>query len=234
MFNTRLGMTIVGLFVAVMATAGCNQAELDQLKKDKTELQDQNKALKEALAAADERERENAAKINAMQGKEAELATLTAENEGLKRQLAQKPAASTATPTASGWIASTFGDSVTVGGDILFGSGKAALTDAGKHRLDQIAKDLKTTYAGRPVRIYGHTDTDPITKSNWDDNLELSANRAMAVTRYLRTKGINTKLVETIAMGEYHPEPGAKDKAKNRRVEIFVVKSGVGKPTASE
>ena len=50
----------------------------------------------------------------------------------------------------------------------------------------------------------------------------------MAVTRYLISKGIAAKRVETIGMGEHHPVTGNKTKAaksKNRRVEIVVLKT---------
>jgi len=234
MFHTKLGMMTAGLVLAALATAGCNQDDknrIDTLTKENQELSARNKELQAAVAAADERESANARRIEEMQGKELELAALRTENEGLKKRLAEKGAAS---PTASGWMATTFGDSVTVGTDILFDSGKATLKPEGKHRLDQIVKDIKGTYSSRPIRIYGHTDTDRIqkTKALWTDNLDLSANRAMAVTRYLIDKGINPKLIETIAMGEFHPD--SKDKNKNRRVEIFVVKASPGKTAASE
>jgi outer membrane protein OmpA-like peptidoglycan-associated protein len=48
----------------------------------------------------------------------------------------------------------------------------------------------------------------------------------MAVTRYLVVKGVKADSIETIAMGETHPlasNSGAA-KAKNRRVEIIVIK----------
>jgi chemotaxis protein MotB len=118
---------------------------------------------------------------------------------------------------------------VTVGADILFSSGKADLTSGGRAALDKIVGDLKSHYAGMTVRVYGHTDTEPIRKSKklWQDNLDLSANRAMAVARYLVSKGISAKNVEVVAMGENHPvadNATAAGKAKNRRVEIVVLK----------
>jgi outer membrane protein OmpA-like peptidoglycan-associated protein len=117
----------------------------------------------------------------------------------------------------------------TVGGDILFPAGRATLTPAGKTTLDAIAAELKATYADAIVRVYGYTDGDPIVKSKklWQDNLDLSANRAMAVTRYLRSKGITDGRIETVAMGKTNPVAAnttKAGKAQNRRVVIVAVK----------
>ena len=117
----------------------------------------------------------------------------------------------------------------TVGSDLLFEPGKATLTTGGTGRLTRIASMLKSRYPGATVRVYGYTDSDPIkkTRSLWSDNLDLSANRAMAVTRLLWSKGIAAASVETVAMGATHfvaPNAAKTDKAKNRRVVIKVVK----------
>jgi chemotaxis protein MotB len=79
------------------------------------------------------------------------------------------------------------------------------------------------------VRVMGYTDSDPIvkTKNLWKDNLDLSANRAMEVTRHLWSKGISAEHIETVAMGATHfmgPNTTKAGKAGNRRVEISVVK----------
>ena len=73
--------------------------------------------------------------------------------------------------------------------------------------------------------VVGHTDTEPIKKSSWKDNLELSAQRALSVTRYLMDHGIPDKQVEASGCGSARPVASnstADGKAKNRRVEIVV------------
>ena len=94
--------------------------------------------------------------------------------------------------------------------------------------LDQVVQDLQSTYSGRTVRVVGHTDADPIrrTRNLWTDNLDLSSNRAMAVTRYLVTQGVSLQRIETVGMADSRPvaSNGTSDgKAKNRRVEILAV-----------
>jgi len=141
----------------------------------------------------------------------------------LRTQLAGRPAPAPDDGTAKGWEKGVHGDRITVEGDILFSSGKATLTAKGKAALGAVVRDLKTTYANLPVRVYGHTDSDKIVKTKhlWTDNLDLSANRAMAVARHLVDMGIGAKRIETIAMGEHYP---AATKDKSRRVEIVVIK----------
>ena len=134
------------------------------------------------------------------------------------------------TKTASGWEQGASGDRVTIGTDILFTPGSATLSAAGEKALSKIADDLKREYAGMRVRVYGYTDSDPIvkTKNKWQDNLELSLNRSAAVTRFLQSKGVTKDRIETVGMGDTHfvASNANKDgKAKNRRVEIVVVKT---------
>ena len=88
---------------------------------------------------------------------------------------------------------------------------------------------LRSRYPGMTVRVYGYTDSDPVRKTRhlWKDNLDLSANRAMAVTRYLWSRGVTAARVETIGMGVTHfvsSNATTSGKSKNRRVVIKVVK----------
>ena len=78
---------------------------------------------------------------------------------------------------------------VTLPDAILFDSGKASLKSTNNKELDHIYSVLREKYAGREIEVVGHTDTDPIRKSKWADNWELSAERALTVTRYLIKKG---------------------------------------------
>lgn len=116
---------------------------------------------------------------------------------------------------------------VTLQNAILFDSGKAELKKASSTELDHIRAVLKDKYPNKQIDVVGHTDTDPInkTKDLWKDNWELSAERALAVTRYLIAHGINEKMVRAVACGETRPivsNATANGKARNRRVEIVV------------
>jgi chemotaxis protein MotB len=114
---------------------------------------------------------------------------------------------------------------VTLQNTILFDSGKATLKNATNKDLDHILSVLKEKYAGKEVDVVGHTDTDPIKKSPWKDNWELSAQRALSVARYLTDHGIAEETVQASGCGSFRPVASnttAAGKAKNRRVEIVV------------
>jgi len=114
---------------------------------------------------------------------------------------------------------------VTLPNSILFDSGQADLKKATSTELNNIYSVLRSKYSGKKVDIVGHTDTDPIQKSDWKDNWELSAQRSLTVTRYLVSRGWPEKQIQAVACGESRPvvpNTSAANKAKNRRVEIVV------------
>ncbi|MGA2323848.1 MAG: OmpA family protein [Sedimentisphaerales bacterium] len=114
---------------------------------------------------------------------------------------------------------------VTLPNSILFDSGKATLKNATSKELDHIYSVLKAKYPGRHIEVAGHTDSDPIKKSKWTDNLELSSERAMSVARYLINKGVAENRISATGYGEGRPiasNSTAEGKKKNRRVEIVV------------
>jgi len=116
---------------------------------------------------------------------------------------------------------------VTLPNSILFDSGKATLKKATSAELDHIRSVLREKYNGKQIDVVGHTDTDPIrkTKDKWQDNWELSAQRALTVARYLIKRGIPEDKIRAVGCGESRPiasNATATGKAKNRRVEIVV------------
>ncbi len=114
---------------------------------------------------------------------------------------------------------------VTLSDKILFDSGKATLKKSSSTELDHITSVLQSKYAGRQIDVVGHTDSDPIKKSPWKDNMQLSTERANVVVRYLVEHGIPQSNIRAIGRGESQPiasNKTASGKAKNRRVEIVV------------
>ena len=108
---------------------------------------------------------------------------------------------------------------------ILFSPGKATLKKATSVELNHILSVLQQKYAGRQIDIVGHTDSDPIRKSKWKDNWELSAQRALAVLRYMINRGISPERVRAVGRGESQAiasNATSSGKARNRRVEIVV------------
>jgi len=114
---------------------------------------------------------------------------------------------------------------VTLPDAILFASGKASLKSTTNNKLDQIVSVLKSKYPGKPIDVVGHTDADPIQKSKWQDNWQLSSERALAVARYLMDRGISDDKIRAVGCGPARPVASnatADGKSRNRRVEIVV------------
>lgn len=162
-----------------------------------------------------------------------ELASKVAEGEQTIEELKKQIAERNQTPGE----ATGFGDyqvdldsaagtiTVTLPNTILFDSGKASLKTSAKGDLDHIVSVLNERYSGKMIDVIGHTDTDPIKKSNWKDNWELSAQRALSVVRHLNSNGIPDSRIRAIGCGSGRPvapNTAASGKARNRRVEIVV------------
>ena len=114
---------------------------------------------------------------------------------------------------------------VTLKNSILFDSGQATLKTGTITELDHIRSVLRDRYSSKTIDVVGHTDSDPIKKSNWKDNWELSAQRALSVVRYLIKRGIPDEKIRAVGRGESQPvasNASASGKAQNRRVEIVV------------
>lgn len=111
---------------------------------------------------------------------------------------------------------------VRVASDILFSSGKVDLKSTAKRTLADVSGVLKSKYSGKTIRVEGYTDTDPIKKSGWKDNLELSLQRSAAVHRYLQQQGVDAERMYAAGFGATNT---LGSKAASRRVEIVVVLS---------
>jgi len=111
---------------------------------------------------------------------------------------------------------------------ILFASGEAAVKKEGLAVLKRVVEILKTV-KDKNIRIEGHTDNVKIagklTKA-YPSNWELSAARAINVSKYLQQQGIDPKILSATAFGEYQPladNSTAEGRAKNRRIAIILL-----------
>jgi chemotaxis protein MotB len=149
--------------------------------------------------------------------------------EELQKQIANQKSPAEATGFGEGYdvafdaAAGTI--TVTLQNSLLFDSGKATLKKTTITELDHINSVLRSKYSGRQIGVVGHTDSDPIKKSKWQDNWELSAQRALSVLRYLVKQGIPPDQIRAIGRGESQPvasNTSSSGKSRNRRVEIVV------------
>lgn len=114
---------------------------------------------------------------------------------------------------------------------VLFDTGEADIKDEAQEVLNGIGGVLKR-YDDEisRVRVDGHADIRPINTRLYPTNWELSAKRAVNVVRHFsEEEDFKASKLSAAAYGEFHPintETTTEAMAKNRRVEIFIVKSG--------
>ena len=115
---------------------------------------------------------------------------------------------------------------ITFVSEVLFDSGKAKLRHDSFPKLDKVADVLNTTVSDLNVGIEGHTDNQPIKRSGWKSNWELSTARALSVLHYLSDKSVAEPRLAAIGYGEYKPvatNDTKEGRQANRRVEIVIL-----------
>ena len=111
---------------------------------------------------------------------------------------------------------------------ILFDSGSAEVKAEGLDILNKMVETLKNV-GDKAIRIEGHTDVVQITGGlarTFPTNWELSAARAINVTKFLQQQGIDPRNLSAAAFAEHKPvaDNATKEgRAKNRRIEITLV-----------
>ncbi len=204
--------------VVMPALAGCATKDKQQIAL----LHETNRDLVERLNATqaqmDAAERDR-------RGLDQRLLTALAELGDLEARLADRPALE---PAAAGWTPIPGGAMIAIDARVLFAPGRVALRDKARQTLDGIASTLQGEYAGKDVLVVGHTDDRPIKKSGWTDNLQLSSERALAVSRYLQQRGVSPTRLIAGGAGEFRPRSdntSDANRATNRRVEILAIES---------
>jgi len=108
---------------------------------------------------------------------------------------------------------------------VLFDPGKAEVQSGGEVILGVVANALAQIPNG--VVVEGHTDSRPISTSQFPSNWELSTARATSVLRYLtEERGITPARVAASGYADTRPVADGTDAAslaQNRRVEIVVL-----------
>jgi chemotaxis protein MotB len=105
---------------------------------------------------------------------------------------------------------------------ILFPSGSARLSKEGGAALDVVAGVFKDMQ-GKNVLVAGYTDNVPVAGGPYKDNWELSSARAIAVVRYLASKGVPSAMLGAAGFGEFRPvvaNDSPVNRSQNRRIEI--------------
>lgn len=131
-----------------------------------------------------------------------------------------------AAPLAAGRV-TVINGRIGISGNVLFALNSDQLQPEGRELLHSIAAPLRDYLHAREeiLMVSGFTDNQPVrvTNARFADNLELSAARALTVTRTLIADGVPSASVFAAAFGAEQPvssNDNETGRAKNRRVEI--------------
>ena len=200
-------------------------AQVEILNQQISALRRQLAALEDALAASEQRDRESQVRISdlgsrlnlALAQKVQELSRYRSDFFGRLRDiLGTKPGVR------------VVGDRFVFESEVLFDTGRAEVSAAGRAQMEQLAMALQDLEREIPpeipwvMRVDGHTDKRPVNvqfRSNW----ELSAARAISVVQFLVSRGVSPQRLVAAGFGEFQPlDAGDSDEAlrRNRRIEL--------------
>ena len=240
----------VSIFVMSLFCSGCLVAESKYIKKVE-EADSLSKELATVKGQRDELDKDLKAKTDDLSKTAAEkrqkIADLEAENTKLKENVAQLQTKSQEVEKASNTYKELLQEmkgeisqgqvtitelkgklTMDVVDKILFASGESKVKKEGLEVLSRVVEILKNV-KDKNIRIEGHTDNVQITSrlaKVYPTNWELSAARAINVTKYLQQQGIDPKILSSTAFGEFQPladNNTPEGKAKNRRIAIILL-----------
>lgn len=187
-----------------------SRSTINDLKRRNIELEGDTQMLRESIALVKKRE-------------EASVQKVSSTYEGLLKEMKEE--------IEQGQIAiSELKGKLTVDvvDKILFDSGRAEIKPEGLAVLKRVV-DILISVTDKAIRVEGHTDNVPIMGAltkRYASNWELSAARALTVTRFLENEGLDPKLLSAAAFGEHQPvadNETAEGRAKNRRIAIILL-----------
>jgi len=206
-----------GLAVLVAAASGCTNA-----KRLEVQVADLNSRLAAAEAERDRLQDE----VNLLQKQKEAINERLGEAQASTGELAalrQRLGSDVQVSLKGGLV------TIELPEKVLYKSGEAKLSPSGQATLRKVARVLKSEFADYPVRVEGHTDSDPIrrTRKQYASNWELSAARALQVVHFLTEQcSVDPKRVHAAAFGQYQPvvpNTTSANKRQNRRVAIVVL-----------
>jgi chemotaxis protein MotB len=205
----------IGAAVGAVAGDGWQQIET---KKEMDNLKAQLDAKEKLLQASEADNDKLKAEVDALKKKIAEL----------EAQLQARAKAAVTAPDGIEVRETDRGIECSIVGTVLFKSGSAKLTPAGRTAVVKLAGFVRTNYGGKKMLVEGHTDNQPIKRSHWKSNDDLGAARAETVKKFLAEKqGFDAASMQTASFGENRPVSSNDTKAgraQNRRATVVVLK----------
>jgi chemotaxis protein MotB len=200
-------------------------AQVELLNQQISALRRQLSALEEALDASEGRNKESQTRISdlgrrlnvALAERVQELSRYRSDFFGRLREiLADRP------------DIEVVGDRFVLPASVLFPTGSDDIGDSARGELSKLADAILELQTQIPpeinwvIRVDGHTDVRPVS-GRFGSNWELSAARAIAVVRYLISRGISPQRLVAAGFGEFQPlddEDTEAAFARNRRIEL--------------
>lgn len=119
---------------------------------------------------------------------------------------------------------------IRLGEEVVFASGRADLTRAGRELLGALARTIldNDITSLREIQVSGHTDDVPITTPEFPSNWELSSVRATRIVEFLIASGIDPTTVVLSGTGygpfvPLRPNTSEAGRAANRRIELRLI-----------
>jgi len=201
-------------------------AQVEMLNQQIAALRRQLAAIQQALDISEQKDKDSQARIAdlgqrlnlAMAQKVQELSQYRSDFFGKLRQiLGNRP------------DVRVVGDRFVLQSEVFFDTSKADLKPEAAAELDKVASALTELEKQIPsdiqwvLRIDGHTDVRPMSGPSFKSNWDLSAARAIAVVKYLVSKGVSPQRLVAAGFGEFQPiDTGTTEDAykRNRRIEF--------------
>ena len=201
-------------------------AQVEMLNQQIAALRRQLAAIQQALDISEQKDKDSQARIAdlgqrlnlAMAQKVQELSQYRSDFFGKLRQiLGNRP------------DVRVVGDRFVLQSEVFFNTSKADLKPEAAAELDKVASALTELEKQIPsdiqwvLRIDGHTDVRPMSGPSFKSNWDLSAARAIAVVKYLVSKGVSPQRLVAAGFGEFQPiDTGTTEDAykRNRRIEF--------------
>lgn len=225
-----VALTLVSLASACVPKAEYDSAlaDIDSARKAYADLESQLAACQAASGMTPEADPELQAKLAAT---EAELEELRKQREAAEKRLAAFNSLNEKLRSLidAGELEVHMRNGLPVialPSEVLFASGKAELAKKGEKALTKVGAAL-AELPNQRIQVAGHTDNMPIgEKLQWTDNWELSAARALTVTRFLIAQGVTPNNLSAAGHGEFDPtasNDSAGGRKKNRRIELILL-----------
>lgn len=213
-------------YAAEQKLSGEQRAQIGRLNQQILALRQELQKLNAALDAAELKDQESEAVIadlgkrlnRALAGKVEELSRYRSEFFGRLREV-----------LGSRRDIQIVGDRFVFQSEVLFDSGSAELEPEGRAQLAQLAETLLEISQRIPgeinwiLRVDGHTDSRPIATARFPSNWELSAARAISVTKFLIDQGVPSERLAATGFAAFQPLDDRYDEIayrRNRRIEL--------------